>query len=119
VIPNECENIKCYFQWWEKLESMFPIVDFLTRQILGNLLNHKLRYNGFFLVKIFINLRRCCLQSHNFKKFIFVTMNWPSDLKVGCKSSSSLIKFIKMDVDLEKELEKFESVLERNDIVEL
>ncbi len=46
-------------------------------------------------------------------------MNWPSDLKVGCKSSSSLIKFIKMDVDLEKELEKFESVLERNDIVEL
>jgi len=41
-------NIKYYFQWWEKLESMFSIVGFLTHKILGNLLNHKLRYNGFF-----------------------------------------------------------------------
>ncbi len=48
-----------------------------------------------------------------------MTMNWSSDPKVGCKSSSSLIKFTKMDVDLEKELEEFENVFEWNGIVEL
>jgi hypothetical protein len=26
--------IKCPFQWWEKHEAMFSIIDFLTRQIL-------------------------------------------------------------------------------------
>lgn len=46
-------------------------------------------------------------------------MNWPNDPKVGCKSSSSLIKFTKMDVDLEKELEEFESLFEQNGIAEL
>ncbi len=54
-----------------ELESMFSIVGFLTRQILGNLLNHKLRYNGFFIVIIFTNLKRCCLQFSQFEKTYF------------------------------------------------
>jgi hypothetical protein len=29
------KNIKCPLQWWEKHESMFPIVGFYASQILG------------------------------------------------------------------------------------
>jgi len=32
VDPKE---IKCHVQWWQKHESMFPIVGFLAQQILG------------------------------------------------------------------------------------
>jgi hypothetical protein len=42
---------------------------------------------------------------------ICVSKNWPSDLRIGYKSSFSLIEFIDMDGDLEKELEEFEGSL--------
>ncbi len=29
------KDVKCPFQWWGKLEAMFPIVAFLARQILS------------------------------------------------------------------------------------
>ncbi len=29
------KKIKCPLQWWQKHESMFPIVGFLVRQLLG------------------------------------------------------------------------------------
>jgi hypothetical protein len=59
----------------------------------------------FSLARIFINLKRCHIQSSNFDnlaKLIFVHKNWPSDPKVGCKSLSRLIKLIVIDADLEK-----------------
>ncbi len=31
----DVKDIKCQFQWWEKHESMFLIVGFYARQILG------------------------------------------------------------------------------------
>ncbi len=46
------------------------------------------------------------------KILIFINKNWPNGPRIGCKSPSSLIKFIEMDGDLEKELEEFESYFE-------
>ncbi len=39
---------------------------------------------------------------------IFVSKNWPSDIRIGCKSPSSLVEFIDIDGDLEEELKEFE-----------
>jgi len=41
----------------------------------------------------------------------------PIDLRVGCKSPSSLIKLIGIDANLEEELEQFERTFERYEIV--
>ncbi len=30
---DDVENIKCHFQWWEKYDSMFFIIEFLASQI--------------------------------------------------------------------------------------
>jgi hypothetical protein len=37
------------------------------------------------------------------KKLIFVSKNWPNDVKIGSKSPSDLIEFIEMDEQLEEE----------------
>ncbi len=47
---------------------------------------------------------------------------WTSTInhcRVGYKSPSNLLKFIRIDADLEEELEQFEGVFERNEIVDL
>ncbi len=31
----DLKEIKCLLQWWQKHETMFPTIGFLTRQILG------------------------------------------------------------------------------------
>ncbi len=62
----------------------------------------------FSLATIFINLIRCCLQLENFKKLIFISKNWLTDAKVGCKSLSDLVEFIEMDEQLKEELQEFE-----------
>ncbi len=38
----DVENIKCHFQWWEKYDTMFFIIEFLACQIL-EMLVYKLR----------------------------------------------------------------------------
>ncbi len=43
----------------------------------------------------------------------------PNDLKLGCKSPSNLIEFIQTYGDIKKELENFEGVLKRDEVVEL
>ncbi len=48
---------------------------------------------------------------------IFVNKNWPNDLMISCKSHSSLVELIDIDVDLE-EFEKFEGTFKRNEIME-
>ncbi len=45
--------------------------------------------------------------------------NQPNDCKVGCKSPLNLLKFIGIDVDLEKELQQFEGAFEKDEIVDL
>ncbi len=89
---------------------MFPIVGFLTCQILGII--------GFQIeIKILNNLRRCHLQF--FFKLIFVSKNWPNDYKVGCKYLFNLLKFIGIDANLEKELEQFERTFEKDEVMNL
>jgi hypothetical protein len=46
--------------------------------------------------------------------------DWLNDFRVGCKSpSNSLSKVIKIDVDLEEELEMFEGAFEKDEVVEM
>ncbi len=71
------------------------------------------------LAGILTNLRRCHLQTENLEKLIFFNKNWPNDLKIGCKSPSSLMKFLEKDVDLEEQLEEFEGEFETDEIVEV
>jgi hypothetical protein len=67
----------------------------------------------------FTNLGRCHLQIENLEKLIFVSKNWPNDPKIGCKSPSNLLEFLKRDVHLEVELEEFEGEFERDEVVEV
>jgi hypothetical protein len=46
------------------------------------------------------------------KKLIFINKNWPNDPRTCCKSPFSLVEFMEMDGDLERELEEFESSFE-------
>ncbi len=48
-----------------------------------------------------------------------MSKNWPNDLRIGCKSSSSLVDFIESDFNLEEELEEFEGAFERDKVVKL
>jgi len=57
--------------------------------------------------------RRCHLQLENFKKFNFVSKNWPNDPRDGCKPPSNLVELIKTYLNFEEELEKFEGSFER------
>jgi hypothetical protein len=53
------------------------------------------------------------------EKLIFVSKNWPSVLRIGCKSPFSLVKFIDIDGDLQDKLEEFESSFEWDEVVDL
>ncbi len=49
-------------------------------------------------------------------KLIFVNKNWPNDLRIGCKSSSSLVEFIETNVDLKEEIKEFEATFEKDEV---
>jgi hypothetical protein len=51
-------------------------------------------------------------------KLIFVKKNWPNDLRIRCKSHSSLIDIIEIDVNLDEELEEFEGAFEKDEVME-
>jgi hypothetical protein len=98
----DIKDIKCPLEWWVKHKSLFPIVAFVVRHILcivGSQIKTKIIFS---LVGIFTNLRRCCLQSNNLDKIIFISKNWPNDPRVGCSSPSSLIELIEANVILEE-----------------
>jgi hypothetical protein len=50
---------------------------------------------------------------------IFVKNNWPNNSRIGCISPSNLLEFLEKDIDLEKELEKFEGEFERDEVVKV
>jgi len=56
---------------------------------------------------MFVNVRKCQLQSKNLEKLMFVSKNWPNDSKAGSKGSCNLVKFVEMNVNLEKKLQFF------------
>jgi hypothetical protein len=87
-------------------------VAFLACQILGIVGSRIKTERIISLVEIFTNLRRCCLQSNNLDKRIFVSKILPNDPRVGCSSPSSLIEFIEVNLALEEELEQYEGEFE-------
>jgi len=56
------KDIKCYMQWWQKNESVFPIIGFLAQQILRIVGSHIESKAFFSLASILTNLKKCCLQ---------------------------------------------------------
>ncbi len=69
------EEFKCLLQWWAKHEAMFHVVSFLVRQILRIARSQIEIQKIFSLIGIRTNLKRCCLQSKNLKKLMFVKKN--------------------------------------------
>jgi hypothetical protein len=63
------------------------------------------------LASILTNLGRYHLQLENFKNLIFVSKNWPSDLRDGCKLPSNLVELIQTNLSFEKDLEKFKRLI--------
>ncbi len=57
----DVKDIKCPLQWWEKHESMFPIVGFCAKQILSIICFQIEIERIFSLVGILISLWRCRL----------------------------------------------------------
>jgi hypothetical protein len=106
-------------QWWEKHESRFPKVVCFARQILGTRGSQIETERIFSLARILTNLKRCCLQSKNLNKFIFVSQNWHNDPRLGCKTPSNFVKFIEKDKIIEEELEEFEREFEKEDIEDM
>jgi hypothetical protein len=98
---------KCPLQWWKKHESMFPTFCLCLRQILGIVGSQIETKRMFSLVGILINLRRCHYNQMFLDKLIFINKKSHDDLRIGCKSPSSLVEFIETNVYL-KELEELE-----------
>jgi hypothetical protein len=56
----DAKDIKCVLEWWEKHESLFPIVIFLACPIFGIEGSQFEIKRIFSLVGMLTNLRRCC-----------------------------------------------------------
>jgi hypothetical protein len=62
IFQMDAKEIKNPLQWWQKNESIFPIVSFFAWQILG-IFGSQIETIFFSLTNIFTNHRRC-LQFH-------------------------------------------------------
>jgi hypothetical protein len=97
---------------------MFPIVGFLTHQILGIVGSQIEMQKIFLLASILTKLRKCHLQLNNLERLIFVRKNWPNDFRIDSKPPSNLVELIEKDLDF-GEFEKFESSFERDELVNI
>jgi hypothetical protein len=93
-------------QWWEKCESMFSIVEFFVFQILSIVSSQIETKMIFSLARIFINFKRCHLQSNNL--LIFVNKYWPNEPRIACKPFSNFMELIETNAKLEEEFFNFE-----------
>jgi len=73
---------------------MFPTIGFFIHQILGIVRSQIKTKRIFSLVGILTNIRKCNLQSENLENLIFVSKNWPSDPRNGCKPPFNLVELI-------------------------
>jgi hypothetical protein len=48
-----------------------------------------------------------------------VSQNWPNDPRLGCKTPSNFVEFIKKGNIIEEELEDFEGEFKRKEIVDM
>jgi hypothetical protein len=88
------KDIKCHFQWWGKHEAMFPIVGFLVHQILG-IIGSQIETKKYIYSGHIYKLREMLFtMKKNLEYFIFVSKNWLSDIKYGCKFPSNLVELI-------------------------
>ncbi len=101
-----------------KNENMFLIVGFCAKQILGIIRSQIDIERIFFKTRILTSFKRCYLHLECLDKLIFVKKNWPNDLRIRCKSHSSLIDIIEIDVNLDEELEEFEGAFEMDQVME-
>jgi hypothetical protein len=62
-------------EWWRKHETMFSTINFLIKQILGNIGSQMEIEEFFSLVGIFTNLKRCKLQLDNLEKLVLMSKN--------------------------------------------
>ncbi len=65
---------------------------------------------------IFINFKRCHLQTKNMEKLIFVNKK-SNDPKIGCISPFNFVKFLERNINIEEELKEFEMEFERDKVV--
>ncbi len=96
---------------------MFPIVDFYVGQIL-RIVGSQIEIEKIFsLVRILIGFKRC-LQPKKLDKLIIVNKNWFNDPRIDCNSPSSLVELIETNVISKEQLEEFEIVFERDEVME-
>jgi hypothetical protein len=67
-IHVDVKDIKNLFEWWEKHESKFPTIGFLTKQFLRIVLSQIEIECMFFLARILTSLKICWLQFENLNK---------------------------------------------------
>jgi hypothetical protein len=101
-----------------KHKTMFPIVSFLTHQILGIVGSQIEMQKIFLLASILTKLMRCHLQLNNLERLIFVRKKWPDDFRIDSKPPSNLVELIEKDLDFE-EFEKLESSFEQDGLVNI
>ncbi len=97
---------------------MLSTIDFLIKQILGIVGSQIEIKNIFSLTEILTNLKRCHLQLDNLEKWIFMNKNWLNDARMGCKALNNLVMLIAFKLDLEQELNEFESSFEQHEWIE-
>ncbi len=97
---------------------MLSTIDFLIKQILGIVGSQIEIKNIFSLTEILTNLKRCHLQLDNLEKWIFMNKNWLDDARMGCKALNNLVMLIDFKLDLEQELNEFETSFEQHEWIE-
>jgi hypothetical protein len=78
MILGQWKDIKCFLEWWRKHETILSTIDFLIKQILGNIGSQMEIEEFFSLVGNFTDLKRCKLQLDNGFYLIFLN---PKPLK--------------------------------------
>jgi hypothetical protein len=100
---------------------MFPIVDFLTCQILS-IIGLQIENEDFFFTRHIYkpkNMPFTIGQSiDNLNFLIFLSKNWSIDHNVDCKPHFNMLELIEKDLDLKK-LENLESSFEWDEIVNI
>jgi hypothetical protein len=102
---------------WRILETQFPNVNFLVKQILGILRSHIEIERVFNLASGLTTLKCCRLQVNNLDRIITMVKNWLDGPHLNCSQHKDLTYFLKVEsilakdnYDLIKESNSFEKL---------
>lgn len=84
---------------------MSPTIATLVRLILGISTSQIEIEKVFFIVEMFITIRRCWLQTKNLDNLICVNKNWPHDPYVRCPKVFDFTFACEAELDLIEELD--------------